>query len=113
MKILQLLGQIFELLRPARKVISLSGDVLPDKLPKRNLVLLKDNSENWSVGFLCPCGCGDTIELLLLPNVMPRWDIKIDRNGRPTLYPSVARVSGCRSHFWLRRGRIKWVSMMG
>ncbi|MDM9644782.1 DUF6527 family protein [Rhizobium sp. S163] len=27
---------------------------------------------------------------------------------RPTLHPSVWRNSGCRSHFWVRRGRIAW-----
>lgn len=110
MKILQIFGQIFEWLRPARKVIILAGDVLPYKLPKRNLVLLKDDDENWSVGFRCPCGCGDAIELLLLPSVKPRWDIQIDGGGRPTLFPSVLRISGCRSHFWLRRGRIEWAA---
>ncbi|WP_420884462.1 DUF6527 family protein [Amnimonas aquatica] len=68
-----------------------------------------DAGEHWSVGFQCPCGCGDIIELLLLPAVRPHWALSVDGLGRPTLYPSVWRTTGCRSHFWLRQGRTVWV----
>ncbi|MCQ1572731.1 DUF6527 family protein [Neorhizobium galegae] len=56
----------------------------------------------------CPCGCGDTIELMVLDGARPRWDITVDHSGRPSLHPSVWRNIGCRSHFWVRRGRIQW-----
>nr|WP_291162796.1 DUF6527 family protein [Hyphomicrobium sp.] len=56
----------------------------------------------------CPCGCGATIELMILPGANPRWSIQVDEVGRPTLQPSVWRQTGCRSHFWVRRGRIQW-----
>jgi len=97
-------------LAPRRKILIREGDTLPVSMPKQDLILLKDEGENWSVGLHCPCGCGDVIELLLLPNVIPRWDIQIDQFGRPTLSPSVWRVTGCRSHFWLRKGRVIWVN---
>ncbi|WP_425373246.1 DUF6527 family protein, partial [Klebsiella pneumoniae] len=32
----------------------------------------------------------------------------VDGKGRPTLYPSIWRTTGCRSHFWVRIGRIHW-----
>lgn len=95
---------------PRRKVLIREGDTLPSAMPKQDLILLQDDGENWSVGFRCPCGCGDVIELLMLPNVKPRWDIKIDHRGRPTLSPSVWRATGCRSHFWVRDGKVIWVS---
>lgn len=98
--------QLFE--RP-RKVHIYQGDTLPLVMPKRDLILLQDDGEDWSVGFICPCGCGTVIELLLLPGVKPRWDIKMDRRGRPTISPSVWRTTGCRSHFWLRDGKVIWV----
>lgn len=100
-----------EWLAPGRKVFVQVGDTLPAKMPKQDLILLKDDGEDWSVGFRCPCGCGDVIELLLLPDVTPRWDIQIDQHGRPTLSPSVWRRTGCRSHFWLRDGRVIWVNV--
>lgn len=95
---------------PQGKVLVRNGDTLPSTLPKYDFILLKDDGEDWSVGFRCPCGCGDAIELLLLPNVRPRWDIKINSSGYPTLTPSVWRATGCRSHFWVRDGRILWVN---
>jgi hypothetical protein len=94
---------------PRRKVHIQKGDTLPSALPKHDLILLQDNGENWSVGFHCPCGCGEVIELLLLPNVKPRWDIYIDSLHRPTLSPSVWKTTGCKSHFWVQDGKIKWV----
>ena len=56
----------------------------------------------------CPCGCGETIELLVLDGAKPRWDVLIDKKNLPTLHPSVWRQTGCRSHFWVRKGRINW-----
>ncbi|WP_449415896.1 DUF6527 family protein [Ochrobactrum teleogrylli] len=56
----------------------------------------------------CPCGCSDTIELMILRQARPRWDIKVNKAGQPSLYPSVWRGSGCKSHFWVREGRILW-----
>jgi len=56
----------------------------------------------------CPCGCGHVIELLVVAEAKPRWDVAVDAKGRPTLSPSVWLQKGCRSHFWLRNGRIRW-----
>jgi hypothetical protein len=103
------LEAVREWFAPGRRVLVQIGDTLPANMPKQDLILLKDDGEDWSVGLCCPCGCGDVIELLLLPDVAPRWDIRIDRHGRPTLTPSVWRTTGCRSHFWLREGRVIWV----
>jgi hypothetical protein len=64
--------------------------------------------DDWSVGMRCPCGCGQRLELMLLKQVKPRWDLTIDRKGRPTLCPSVWLRTGCRSHFWVRAGKIIW-----
>lgn len=93
---------------PARKLMIVEGDELPPRLPSRDLVLVRDDGEDWSVGFQCPCGCSETIELIVLDGAKPRWDIKIDAARRPTLHPSVWRQRGCRSHFWVRQGRIHW-----
>jgi len=84
------------------------GDFLPTKMPKRNLLLLRDGKENWSVGFICPCGCNRTVELHLLPEAHPHWKLTINQKGLPTLSPSVWLKDGCRSHFWIRDGKIIW-----
>lgn len=108
MKLISWFRQVWDRYGPARRLIVVEGDTLPDRLPYRNLVLLRDDGENWSVGMLCPCGCGDTIELMLLEDARPRWDVDADGAGRASLRPSVWRKTGCRSHFWVRGGRIHW-----
>lgn len=95
-------------LRPTLRVKIVVGDSLPAILPKHDLVLVQDDGENWSVGLHCPCGCGDTLELMLLENVKPRWDLEIDTKGRPSLTPSVWRTTGCKSHFWISHGKVDW-----
>lgn len=93
---------------PVRKVRIAATDELPAHLPRKDLILVHDDGEDWSVGFWCPCGCGESIELALLQDVKPRWDLIISLEGLPTLHPSVWRRTGCRSHFWLRDGIVHW-----
>jgi len=95
-------------IEPRRRLRIVEGDSLPARVPRRAVVLARDDGEDWCVGLRCPCGCGDVIELLVVPEAKPRWDLAIDAKGRPSLSPSVWRQKGCRSHFWLRRGRIHW-----
>lgn len=93
---------------PGRRLIVVDGDSLPDNLPWRDVVLARDGEEDWCVGMVCPCGCGQKIELLVIPEAKPRWDVTTDEKGRPSLRPSVWLQRGCRSHFWLRHGKIEW-----
>ncbi|WP_277423091.1 DUF6527 family protein, partial [Pseudomonas viridiflava] len=39
----------------------------------------------------------------------PRWGYSLDSACKPSLHPSIWLNNGCRSHFWLRHGRIHWV----
>lgn len=100
----QLKEQIF----PPRKLRIVEGDSLPSALPRRDIVLARDKDEDWCVGMRCPCGCKQVIELLLIPDVKPRWELQVNSSGQATLHPSIWLQTGCRSHFWLREGRILW-----
>lgn len=93
---------------PRRRVTIIDGDTLPETLPFRNLVLARDDGEDWCIGMRCPCGCGQRLELMVLQEIRPRWDVRIDLRGHVTLHPSVWLKKGCRSHFWLRDGRVIW-----
>lgn len=90
------------------KVISMQGDQLPERFRNRHAVLMVDHGEQWSLGLNCPCGCGEVIELLLVEEVDQYWSLHIDQIGRPTLKPSIWKSTGCRSHFWVTNGQIKW-----
>jgi hypothetical protein len=95
-------------LSPRHAVNIIEGDMLPNKLPYWNLVLARESDEDWCVGMRCPCGCGLRLEMMLLKEVKPRWDATFDKRGRVSLHPSVWLRAGCRSHFWIRDGKVIW-----
>lgn len=95
-------------LTPRRSLKIVEGDELPKKLPLWDLVMARDGDEDWSVGMRCPCGCGKRLEMMLLKPVKPRWDIAVDARGHVSLHPSVWLREGCKSHFWVRSGKIVW-----
>lgn len=95
-------------LSPRRRLCIIEGDSLPSYMPKRDIVLARDDGEDWCVGMRCPCGCGYVIELLIIAEAKPRWDLKVDARGRPSLTPSIWMQKGCRSHFWIHEGRVYW-----
>jgi hypothetical protein len=63
--------------------------------------------------FRCPCGCGDLISLTLQKSHNPHWQVSTSHSHRPTLYPSVWRNKGCKSHFWVHDGSINWCEDSG
>ena len=90
-----------------RRINTIYVEELPDSLQERRLYVI-GGSNPWFAALVCPCGCTEIIQISLLPNDLPRWNLKIDHNGLPTLWPSVWRTKGCRSHFFLRDGLILW-----
>ena len=80
----------------------------PSKLKSHRIYLAGENGHLWAAAMLCPCGCNETIELNLLPQVRPRWTVHQHDDGTATLMPSVWRQKGCQSHFFLRHGQIEW-----
>ncbi|MFD2319333.1 MULTISPECIES: DUF6527 family protein [Delftia] len=56
----------------------------------------------------CPCGCSRSLELLLIPEARPRWELTVDAQGRPSLHPSIWLKDGCKSHFWIKEGKVEW-----
>lgn len=108
MRIKLWLRNAVERLTPARRLIIVDHDSLPARMPRRDLVLAREDGQNWCVGLKCPCGCGRTIELLLIEEAKPRWSLSADAKGRPTLHPSVWLQTNCRAHFLLISGRVIW-----
>jgi len=56
---------------------------------------------------LCPSGCGDEIAINLDTRVGPAWRLYQSKAGL-TLFPSVWRETGCKSHFVIWNGKIWW-----
>ncbi len=83
-------------------------DDIPDHPQTRTLYAVGERGRLWSAALVCPCGCGQLLQLNLVRTSRPCWRLQEDRFGRASLHPSVWRKTTCRSHFWLRSGRIVW-----
>lgn len=83
-------------------------DDLPGQPRGHCVYLVVEDDQVWQVAMLCPCGCGDLIQLCVLPESSPNWVVTAHLDGTVTLSPSVWKTTGCRSHFFLRSGRIQW-----
>jgi len=57
----------------------------------------------------CCCGCGEEVVTPLGPT---DWSLQIIR-GTVTLFPSIGNWSlSCRSHYWIRNGKVVWAGSM-
>jgi hypothetical protein len=88
--------------------IVFSEGSLPEILKAKTLYILTEDKTPWVAAMICPSGCGERLEMNLLPDERPCWQYSINKKGLPSLYPSVDREVGCRAHFWLTKGRIIW-----
>lgn len=85
-------------------------DELPVICEKNKLYLVGERDTYWIAALICPCGCGELIQLALDSTGRPRWKVSMDDNNQFTLTPSLHRKIRCRSHFILRNGKIVWCS---
>lgn len=82
---------------------------LPGDLHPRCVYLLGGSTPKWAL-LDCPCGSGHTIELNLANPARARWKVTTSQAGRPSIHPSIDFQGQPRCHYWLRNGRIHWVS---
>ena len=95
--------------KPERYQVVHCGDI-PDDAAPGTIYLLGEGAYLWFAAFLCPCGCKELVQLSLLEDSRPRWRIEEHADGTASLHPSIWRQRGCRSHFFLKQGRIVWAS---
>ncbi len=85
---------------------------LEDNVPKKYLAntiyLIGKDYHFWLLTMLCPCGCNDTINLNLLEEHKPSWNIQINKNNL-FVTPSIWKTTGCKSHFFIKHNKIIWV----
>ena len=83
------------------------GEELPEKIAKKEVFVSGTLERNWVIVMICPCGCGDKIYLNTLQSEQPYWKITHNTKGLSIL-PSIWRSKGCKSHFFLSKGKIIW-----
>ncbi len=81
----------------------------PSIVEDRLVYVIGETGYEWEAILRCPCGCGDLIKLNLLPfESRPTWRVEASSGIKATLIPSVWRKTGCRSHFIVSGGEIRW-----
>lgn len=68
-------------------------------------VIIKRGFPRWLL-LKCPCGCGEEIPINLDPRAGKAWRLYSTQKNGTTLFPSVWRDTGCKSHFVLWRDQI-------
>jgi hypothetical protein len=81
---------------------------LPENPLVKTIYIIGTKDFPWQAAFICPCGCKEVIQLSLLPDSRPSWRFWFNEKNQISLSPSVWRTIGCRSHFFVRNGRIYW-----
>lgn len=54
----------------------------------------------------CPCGCGQKYPVNLDRRIGPAWRLRDDKKRGISVFPSIWRQTGCRSHFVISHGSI-------
>ena len=82
---------------------------VPDRHRAERLYVAGEDGYAWSATMLCPCGCGKVLEMNLLSDAQPCWTFTESAEGLATLHPSVLLKTDCGAHFWLQKGKVRWV----
>ncbi len=82
---------------------------LPEVLSDKTIYIVGEQEMPWLIAFKCPCGCNSIIHLNLLEDAKPKWKYSVTSKKRINISPSVWRTKGCKSHFFVRKGKIEWV----
>ena len=80
----------------------------PEILRPNVVYIVGENQYFWAAVMLCPCGCKQTLFMPLTINDSPKWSFVVHIDKTVSLTPSIYRITGCKSHFYLRNGLIKW-----
>jgi hypothetical protein len=85
-----------------------AADEIPDRIAARTAVVVQSGDRRTWIAFDCPRHRGERIMLNLSTSRRPCW--RINEEPKLTLYPSIdAFHSEDRCHFWIKRGRLRWV----
>lgn len=81
-------------------------ETIPENLKLGILYVEGSGGNYWFAALLCPCGCGKEINVNLDSDESPCWTLGDSKCS--DLSPSLWKNNGCKSHFFLKKGEIKW-----
>lgn len=112
MKLYSKMLSIFRYLKkllPSKYYTAIYQPSLPEKLDKKKVYLIGKQESPWLAVMACPCNCNATLHMNLRKSQRPCWTVNIDKNGAVSFSPSLWKKDGCKCHFFLKNGLIKWV----
>ena len=80
----------------------------PKTVNNRDIYIIKDGDVPDTILLKCPCGCDATIQLNLLPDAKPKWNYTIGNKKEISIFPSIWRNKGCKSHFFIKKSKVVW-----
>jgi hypothetical protein len=80
----------------------------PKSIEDHVIYIISSGGHKKWIQLRCPCGCGEIILLNLSSSRRPTWRVRTTYLGRVTISPSIWRTEGCKSHFFIRDGKIDW-----
>ena len=83
-------------------------DDVPDKFDNKTIYIIGNEGYYWQAVMICPCGCNKILHMNLMKQYYPSWKFKINKKEVITLSPSINRTVGCKSHFFISKGKIAW-----
>ena len=88
-----------------KAIVDTRSDV-NDRLQRRgDAVLVRRDRPRWLI-MMCPCGCNDIIPINLDERSGAAWEFYGDQTNGLSVFPSIWRDTGCKSHFIVWYGRI-------
>jgi hypothetical protein len=81
---------------------------IPDRFVNNIIYVIQNEGYSWQAVMICPCGCQNILYMNLIKEHKPSWEIEVDKNRSVSLHPSINRIVGCKSHFFLKNSKIKW-----
>jgi Family of unknown function (DUF6527) len=105
----KLLKYFYEFFKKGKKIRYKTEIDVPKKLKRRTIYLIANDGYVWQAIILCPCGCDVKLFINLIEEQKPYWNYSIDENKNISIHPSIHRKVECKSHFFIRKGKVLWV----
>jgi hypothetical protein len=88
-----------------KAIVSARNDASDELRLRGDAILVQRGRPRWLV-MLCPCGCNDIIPINLDEQSGPAWEYYDGETNGLSVFPSIWRDIGCKSHFIIWYSRI-------
>jgi uncharacterized protein DUF6527 len=88
-----------------KAIVKTRSDANEQLRSRGDAVLVQRDTPRWLI-MLCPCGCNEVVPINFDERSGPAWEYYGDGINGLSVFPSIWRDTGCKSHFIIWYGRI-------